>query len=172
MGAEAVHAGVNAADGDQVLVGQVGPTRTPEVKAVFVLGMNEGKFPRAGKDETILSHWERRELARLKVELDPGSDRQRLDEHFLGYVALTRASSRLIVSRPLSDEAGRPDVSVCFLAAFARPATGGAADAGAAGNAVAARHPADRDAAATDGEPDAVGAGKVLQRRRRGAIRL
>ncbi len=74
---------------DQVLVGQVGRTRTPEVKAVFVLGMNEGWFPRAGRDESILSHWERRELARLKVELDPGSDRQRLDEQFLGYIALT-----------------------------------------------------------------------------------
>ena len=47
---------------DQVLVGQVGRTRTPEVKAVFVLGMNEGQFPRAGRDESILSHWERREL--------------------------------------------------------------------------------------------------------------
>jgi ATP-dependent helicase/nuclease subunit B len=93
---------------DQVLVGQVGRTRTPEVKAVFLLGMNEGQFPRAGRDETILSRWERRELTRYNLELDPGSDRQRLDEHFLGYVALTRASQLLIVSRPMSDEAGRP----------------------------------------------------------------
>ena len=73
---------------DQVLVGQIGRTRTPDVRAVFVLGMNEGQFPRAGRDASILSHSERRELRRLHVDLDPGSDRQLLDEQFLGYIAL------------------------------------------------------------------------------------
>jgi ATP-dependent helicase/nuclease subunit B len=94
---------------DQVLVGQVDRTRTPGgLRAAFVLGMNDGRFPRRAQDETILSHTERRELKRRRVELDPDLHRRQLDEQLLGYVALTRASERLVVSRPLVDEGGKP----------------------------------------------------------------
>ena len=55
---------------DQVLVGQVDRTRTPAVRAAFVLGLNEGSFPHVPRDVTILSHVERRELRRRRVDLD------------------------------------------------------------------------------------------------------
>ena len=91
---------------DQVLVGQVDRTRTPNVRAVFLLGLSEGEFPQAPADKSILSDRERRELQKLSIDLDPDTRRRLLDEQLLGYIAMTRASERLYLSRTAVD-AGR-----------------------------------------------------------------
>ena len=93
---------------DQVLVGQVDRTRSPRLKAVFVLGLNEGEFPRVPRDGSILTDRERRDLRSRRIDLDPGLHQRLLDERLLGYIAFTRASSKLILSRPLADDAGKP----------------------------------------------------------------
>jgi ATP-dependent helicase/DNAse subunit B len=93
---------------DQVLVGQVDRTRTPKLKAVFLLGLNEGEFPRVAREPSVLTEPERKELRRRKVELDADRRRQLQDEDFLGYVAFTRASHRVIASRTRADDAGKP----------------------------------------------------------------
>src|SRR5438876_12378658 len=68
---------------DQVLVGQIDRTRTPPgVKRVFVLGLNEGQFPRADREGCVLSDRERRELRKRNIELDVETDRRLLDERF------------------------------------------------------------------------------------------
>jgi ATP-dependent helicase/nuclease subunit B len=86
---------------DQVLVGQVDRTRCPPgLRAAFVLGLNEGEFPRVAREPSILTEPERREMRRRHVELDADSRRQLRDEDLLGYIALTRAESALVVSRP------------------------------------------------------------------------
>ncbi|HEX5242726.1 MAG TPA: PD-(D/E)XK nuclease family protein, partial [Tepidisphaeraceae bacterium] len=93
---------------DQVLVGQVDRTICPPVRAVFILGLNEGEFPGSGQHSTMFSDGERRELYRRKLELENDRRRRLLDESLLGYVALTRSSERLIIARSQSDGAGRP----------------------------------------------------------------
>ncbi len=93
---------------DQVLVGQVDRTICPPVRAVFVLGLNEGEFPASGRHSTMFSDGERRELYRRKLELENDQRRRLLDESLLGYIALTRSSERLIVTRSQTDGAGRP----------------------------------------------------------------
>lgn len=85
---------------DQVLVGTVDRTRSIAPKAVFVLGLSRGMFPATHRDDSLLSGVERRELHRRQIEIDSDPARRQLDERFLGYLALTRASHRLIVSRP------------------------------------------------------------------------
>jgi ATP-dependent helicase/nuclease subunit B len=92
---------------DQVLVGQADRTRTGRPKAVFVLGMNEGEFPRPPGDRSILTDRDRRTLRQRRIDLDPGLQQRLLDERLIGYFALTRGSQRLFVSRPLSDAQGR-----------------------------------------------------------------
>jgi ATP-dependent helicase/nuclease subunit B len=92
---------------DEVLVGQVDRTRTPEVRAVLVLGLNEGIFPHTPRDTSILSDSERQELERRHFDTDPGTERRLLDENLLGYIAFTRASELLYVSRSLADDSAR-----------------------------------------------------------------
>jgi ATP-dependent helicase/nuclease subunit B len=87
---------------DQVLIGQVDRTHTPAIKACLVLGLNNGEFPAVARDPTVLSDRERRSLGKQQIELSPGTRRQQLDESFLGYLAFTRASQFLWVSRPTS----------------------------------------------------------------------
>jgi ATP-dependent helicase/nuclease subunit B len=92
---------------DQVLLGEVDRTRTPPVKLVFVLGLTEGRFPGVDREELVLSDAERRSLRRRQVDLDEDTERRLLDERFLAYVAFTRPTEQLVVSRPLADDAGR-----------------------------------------------------------------
>ena len=93
---------------DQLLVGQIDRTRSSRLKAVLVLGVNEGQFPQVPTDGSILTDGDRRTLRRRRIDLDPGLQQRLLDERLLGYIAFTRASHRLFVSRPLADEQGRP----------------------------------------------------------------
>jgi ATP-dependent helicase/nuclease subunit B len=89
---------------DQVLVGQVDRTRTTSLDTVFLLGLSEGQFPRIAREDSVLSDSERRSLRSRNLDIDPESERRQLDENLLGYIAFTRASRRLIISRPASEE--------------------------------------------------------------------
>jgi ATP-dependent helicase/nuclease subunit B len=93
---------------DEVLVGQVDRTRCPDVKVALVLGLNEGVFPRLPREDSVLSDAERRELRERRVDVDPDTQRRLLDENLLGYIAVTRPSERLVVSRSLTDASGKP----------------------------------------------------------------
>jgi ATP-dependent helicase/nuclease subunit B len=92
---------------DEVLVGQVDRTRCPDVRVAFILGMNEGVFPKMPGEDSVLSDAERRALAANQLQIDPDTHRRLLDENLLAYIALTRPSERLIVSRSLTDAAGK-----------------------------------------------------------------
>jgi len=92
---------------DQVLVGPVDRTRTPPVRAAVVLGLSEGQFPRTAHEGTVLCDADRRALRRARIDLDPDTRRCLLDENFWAYVAITRASERLLLSRSVLDEDDR-----------------------------------------------------------------
>ncbi|MBC8108513.1 MAG: PD-(D/E)XK nuclease family protein [Anaerolineae bacterium] len=94
---------------DQVLVGSVDRTRTPPaLKAVIVMGLNEGGFPWCSKENSIFGDAERRKLSERHLPIDPDTQRRLLDERFLAYIAFTRSTERLCLTRPLADDAGRP----------------------------------------------------------------
>src|SRR5690606_27970866 len=80
--------------------------RTPDIRTLFVLGLNEREFPRLWTPDPILGNEER---ARLETSrpLGPDSRRRTRQEHYLAYIALTRASERVGLSRPLLDEEGK-----------------------------------------------------------------
>lgn len=101
---------------DQVLVGSLDRTRLPRLKAVFMLGVNEGVIPKVEDSTPIFSDMDKLILTKL-CENDKGA-RGRLGElivqkplyggQFEIYTALTRANSRLFVSAPMADENGKP----------------------------------------------------------------
>jgi ATP-dependent helicase/nuclease subunit B len=89
---------------DQVLVGPVDRTRTPPAMAAIVLGLSDGQFPCPAHQGTVLCDADRRALSRADIDLDPETRRRLLDEKFWGYVAFTRASHRLLLTRSVLDE--------------------------------------------------------------------
>jgi len=92
---------------DQVLVGSIERSRHPSVRAVFLLGFNDGEFPARPTDQGLLGDEERTLLDRCGVELSRTRARQLLDERMLAYIAVTRPSQFLWVSYAETDEAGR-----------------------------------------------------------------
>lgn len=92
---------------DQVTVGSLDRSRSPEIRAALVLGVNDGVFPARQVEDGILTDTEREILAQRGIKLAPGSRKSVFNEQFLVYTALTRASSRLWISYSTADGEGR-----------------------------------------------------------------
>ncbi len=92
---------------DQVFVADLQHSRTPNVKACFVLGCNEGVFPSKVAEDSIFNENERTALELAGYVLAPGLRKRQFAEQYLLYIALTRASEKLYLSYALADQSGR-----------------------------------------------------------------
>ena len=92
---------------DQVLVGNVERSRSGRVRLVYLLGVNDGALPSRPREDGFFSEGEREAVRGWGLDPAPGNKRRLLDEQFLIYMALTRASEGLWISYPLADEEGR-----------------------------------------------------------------
>jgi ATP-dependent helicase/nuclease subunit B len=93
---------------DQVLIGAVDRSRNPEIKLACVLGLNEGIFPAPPEAGRLLTDTDRTSLERQDIYLG-STQRQRLGhERYLGYIAVTRASQRLVATRAARDSNDQP----------------------------------------------------------------
>lgn len=92
---------------DQVLVGSVERSRSHELKALYVLGVNDGVFPSADLEEGILSDSDREALNNAGIELAGDTRTQAFDEQYLVYRTLATAGSYLRLSWPIGDHEGR-----------------------------------------------------------------
>lgn len=92
---------------DQVLVGSVERSRSHEIKAMYLIGVNDGIFPSTAIKEGILSDQDRSVLYHLGLELASDTRTQAFDEQYLVYRTLTVASNLLRISWPIGDNEGR-----------------------------------------------------------------
>jgi len=83
---------------DEVLIGAVDRARNPDLKLALVLGVNETIFPAAPEALVILTSADRDELETQKIALGPNLYDQISRERFLGYIACTRASEKLMLT--------------------------------------------------------------------------
>jgi ATP-dependent helicase/nuclease subunit B len=83
---------------DEVLIGAIDRARSPSLKLVLLLGMNEGVFPAPPKAPLILTRADREELEQHNVLLGARLFDQISRERYLGYIACTRPSERLVLS--------------------------------------------------------------------------
>jgi len=102
-----LHLGLIPPSLDQTLVGSIERSRHPPIRAALILGINEGKFPHVGRADSLISDDHRNLLQQRGFELAPVRSRQLLQEHYLMYIAVTRAHEFLWISYPISDERGR-----------------------------------------------------------------
>ncbi|MDG4656713.1 helicase-exonuclease AddAB subunit AddB [Ectobacillus antri] len=92
---------------DQVLIANIDRSRLANVRALFLIGANEGVIPGLPADVGMLSDEERETLLGSGIELASTTRQKMLEEQFIVYQALTRASHRLYISCPFADEEGK-----------------------------------------------------------------
>ena len=92
---------------DQVIVGDVDRSRSHKVRAIFILGLNDGVFPSVNKDEGFLNDADRQNLKERGIELAKGTLENLYDDNFNIYKALTTAEEKLYLSYSSSDTEGK-----------------------------------------------------------------
>lgn len=103
---------------DQVMVGSLDRTKSSSVKAMFIIGMNDGVFPSIQKQEGFLNDEDRRKLKEMKVELAKGTLENLYEDNYNIYKALTMAEEKLFFSYPSSNSEGgalRPSTYITKL---------------------------------------------------------
>ncbi len=91
---------------DQVLVGSLDRSRSPQVRASLLLGVNEGVLPARPSTSGLFTDRERETLLSDGLKIAPGERRSLFDEQYLIYLGLTRAGEYLWISYALADEEG------------------------------------------------------------------
>ena len=92
---------------DQVILGDVDRSRSHNVKAVFIIGINDGIFPSTNKDEGFLNDKDREDLKKLDLELAKTTTDRLYEEQFNIYKALTVPEEKLYLSYTSTDSEGR-----------------------------------------------------------------
>lgn len=92
---------------DQVNIGDIARIKGRDVKALYIVGANDGILPSANKDEGILSDNDRTELRELGVELASDTRSRIFEEQFMVYTALTIPSNYLMITYPMADFEGK-----------------------------------------------------------------
>jgi ATP-dependent helicase/nuclease subunit B len=105
---------------DQVLIGAIDRARNPDLKLALVLGVNEAVFPAAPAAPVILTDADREELSRHGAAIGPDLRERLARERYLGYIACTRASERLVVTFPRHDADGKTLNPSPFIAQLRR----------------------------------------------------
>ncbi|MDR7076673.1 ATP-dependent helicase/nuclease subunit B [Neobacillus niacini] len=100
---------------DQVIIGDLEKSRLADIKAAFVLGVNEGILPAKIADEGILTDEEREMLIAADLTVAPSSRTRLLDENFIAYKALTTPSETLYVSYPLANDEGKALIASSYI---------------------------------------------------------
>lgn len=92
---------------DQVNIGDIARVKGREVKALYIIGVNDGVLPSANKEEGILSDNDRVSLKALGLELASDTRSRIFEEQFMVYTALTIASEYLMITYPMADFEGK-----------------------------------------------------------------
>ena len=100
---------------DQVVVGDVDRSRSHKVRAVFVIGLNDGMFPSVNKIEGFFNDNDREQMKESGAELAKGTIEKLYDDNFNIYKAFSTAEEKVYLSYASSDLEGkslRPSVLV------------------------------------------------------------
>lgn len=92
---------------DQVNIGDIARIKGREVKALYIVGVNDGILPAASKDEGILSDRDRDILKDMGIELASTTKARAFEEQYMVYTALTIPSRYLMVTYPMADFEGK-----------------------------------------------------------------
>lgn len=92
---------------DQVLAGNLERSKSHDIKALFLLGCNDGIIPRSYSDGGILLDKEKVKLQELGMGFYKDNLTEMKEEKFLLYSAFTKPSEKLFISWSLGDNEGK-----------------------------------------------------------------
>ena len=92
---------------DHVMIGDLERTRFPDLKVLFVLGVNDGVIPKNESGGGILNDREREILMERKLELAPTAKQNSMMESFYLYLNFTKPSEHLYLSYAKVDSQGK-----------------------------------------------------------------
>ena len=92
---------------DQVIVGDVDRSRSHKVKAIFIIGLNDGVFPSNNKQEGFFNDNDRELLKESGMELANTTLENLYEENFNIYKSFTTAEEKLYLSYASSDSNGK-----------------------------------------------------------------
>ncbi|MGV3243545.1 helicase-exonuclease AddAB subunit AddB [Staphylococcus sp. 11261D007BR] len=92
---------------DQVSIGTMDLAKVDNKKHVFLIGMNDGIMPQAMSGSSLMSDEDKKHFeAHTGFQLSPTADILQMDEAFVCYYAMTRATERVTFSYSLMDGSG------------------------------------------------------------------
>lgn len=83
---------------DSVIIGDIKRSRLPDVKALFVMGVNDSILPSGADNNRLINDDERETLAGVGIELNNWGKRRTFEEEFLIYSALTKAEESVDIT--------------------------------------------------------------------------
>ncbi len=92
---------------EQIVIGDMERTRLKEIKALFFLGVNDGKVPATSGSQGILSDKDRKELSGKRFELAPDPVTKMNNGQFYLYMNLTKPSEKLYLTYAAVGEDGK-----------------------------------------------------------------
>ena len=92
---------------DQVVVGTMQRTRTKDIKALIVMGANDGILPKDSNGEDLLSEDEKQYLFNKNYEFCKNDNFRRMEESLGIYSSITRPQDYLYLSYSSSDNEGK-----------------------------------------------------------------
>ncbi len=106
-GLESLTAGVVPPTLDQVSVGAVDRSRLVEIRLAIVCGFNDDSFPKPPAAPGLFGDGDRQALAERKILFGLNRRQSASREHFFAYIALTRATQRVVGTWSRLDDAGK-----------------------------------------------------------------
>jgi len=92
---------------DSLLVGDIERSRLPEIKYLFVLGVNEGVLPAPADASGIFTETERETLIERNITLAKTAKQKLFEEQFLIYRGLTKPSHGIFLTYAMGNAEGK-----------------------------------------------------------------
>ena len=93
---------------DKVTVGDVNRSKTHKIKAIFIIGVNDGTFPSVPSSEGFFNDKDREFLKNEGLELAKGTLEKMYEENFNIYKAFSTAEEKVYISYPAADIEDKP----------------------------------------------------------------
>lgn len=106
-GLDALGLGVVPLSMDQIILGDLKRTRLPDIRVLFVAGVNEGSLPPSLEERGLLNDDEKEILKACGITLSGGLPEQSVEDEFYMYLAFTKPREELWFTCSLSGRDGK-----------------------------------------------------------------